>query len=72
MVPTKKCKGDEAPPPVRISAQGIGLTENCEAFSHSQILTEGLESKDFFITHEIIPARRRASRGLYLFSSRNC
>lgn len=32
-----------------------------EAFSHSQILTEALESKDFFITHEIIPAGRRAS-----------
>lgn len=32
-----------------------------EAFSHSQVLTEGLQSKDFFITHEIIPAGRRSS-----------
>ncbi|MBS1971411.1 MAG: cupin domain-containing protein [Bdellovibrionales bacterium] len=32
-----------------------------EAFSHSQVLSEGLQSKDFFITHEIIPAGRRAS-----------
>lgn len=32
-----------------------------ETFSHSQILTEVLASKDFFITHEVIPAGRRAS-----------
>lgn len=32
-----------------------------ETFSHSQVLTEGLSSKDLFVTHELIPAGRRAS-----------
>lgn len=36
-------------------------TKTGEAFSSSQILTEVLGSKDFFITHEMIPAGRRAS-----------